>query len=71
MENFGAFSVGDSLIPYGIIKAYYNTTFTHGLPIIINLLDNSIFRLVKYEIKLSDVGGVQLVFGDGENPAFV
>ncbi|XP_073948704.1 LOW QUALITY PROTEIN: cholesterol transporter ABCA5-like [Choristoneura fumiferana] len=46
MENFGAFSVGDSLIPYGIIKAYYNTTFTHGLPIIINLLDNSIFRIL-------------------------
>lgn len=44
MENFGAFSVKDSLIPYGKIMAYYNSTFTHSLPIIVNLLDNSVFR---------------------------
>jgi ATP-binding cassette, subfamily A (ABC1), member 5 len=44
MENFGAFSLKDSLIPYGKIMAYYNSTYTHSLPIIINLLDNSIYR---------------------------
>lgn len=47
MENFGAFSLGDSLIPYGKIMAYYNTSFTHSLPVIVNLLDNSIYRYVK------------------------
>ncbi|KAJ0173327.1 hypothetical protein K1T71_011503 [Dendrolimus kikuchii] len=46
MENFGAFSLKDSLIPYGKIMAYYNTTFTHSLPIIINLLDNSVYRVL-------------------------
>lgn len=44
MENFGAFSLKDSVIPYGKILAYYNSTYTHSLPIIINLLDNSIYR---------------------------
>lgn len=44
MENFGAFSLKDTLIPYGNIMAYYNSTYTHSLPIIINLLDNSIYR---------------------------
>ncbi|XP_063368836.1 cholesterol transporter ABCA5-like [Cydia amplana] len=48
MENIGAFSVRDSVIPYGKIMAYYNTTLTHGLPIIINLLDNSIFRILMH-----------------------
>ncbi|KAM3955750.1 cholesterol transporter ABCA5-like, partial [Aphomia sociella] len=46
MENFGAFSLKDSLIPYGKIMAYYNSTYTHSLPIIINLLDNSIYRVL-------------------------
>ncbi|XP_026730464.1 ATP-binding cassette sub-family A member 5-like [Trichoplusia ni] len=46
MENFGAFSLGDSLIPYGKIMAYYNTSFTHSLPVIVNLLDNSIYRVL-------------------------
>ncbi|CAB3246103.1 unnamed protein product [Arctia plantaginis] len=46
MENFGAFSIKDSLIPYGKIMAYYNSTFTHSLPIIVNLLDNSVFRVL-------------------------
>lgn len=44
MENFGAFSMKESVIPYGNIMAYYNSTYTHGLPIIINLLDNSLYR---------------------------
>lgn len=44
MENFGAFTLQDSLIPYRKIMAYYNSTYTHSLPVIINLLDNSIFR---------------------------
>ncbi|CAH0713455.1 unnamed protein product, partial [Brenthis ino] len=46
MENFGAFSLKDSLIPFGKIMAYYNSTYTHSLPIIINLLDNSIYRVL-------------------------
>ncbi|XP_037292721.1 ATP-binding cassette sub-family A member 5 isoform X2 [Manduca sexta] len=46
MENFGAFSLKESLLPYGKIMAYYNTTYTHSLPIIINLLDNSIYRVL-------------------------
>lgn len=44
MENFGAFSLMKSVFPYGNIMTYFNTTFTHSLPIIINLLDNSIYR---------------------------
>ncbi|XP_012548268.1 cholesterol transporter ABCA5 [Bombyx mori] len=44
MENFGAFSLKESLNPYGKVMAYYNTTYTHSLPIIINLLDNSLYR---------------------------
>lgn len=44
MENFGAFSLNYSLVPFGKIMAYYNSTYTHSLPIIINLLDNSIYR---------------------------
>ncbi|CAH2093422.1 unnamed protein product [Euphydryas editha] len=46
MENFGAFSLKDSLVPLGKIMAYYNSTYTHSLPIIINLLDNSIYRVL-------------------------
>ncbi|XP_026331721.1 ATP-binding cassette sub-family A member 5-like, partial [Hyposmocoma kahamanoa] len=46
MENFGAFTLQDSLIPYGKIMAYYNSTYTHSLPVIINLLDNSVFRVL-------------------------
>ncbi|XP_039751795.1 ATP-binding cassette sub-family A member 5-like isoform X1 [Pararge aegeria] len=46
MENFGAFSLKDTLIPFGKIMAYYNSTYTHSLPIIINLLDNSIYRVL-------------------------
>nr|XP_049698966.1 cholesterol transporter ABCA5 [Helicoverpa armigera] len=46
MENFGAFSLRDSLIPYGKIMAYYNSTYTHSLPIIVNLLDNSVYRVL-------------------------
>lgn len=46
MENFGAFSLKDSLVSFGNIMAYYNSTYTHSLPIIINLLDNTIYRLV-------------------------
>lgn len=44
MENFAAYNLKDSLIPYGKILAYYNSTYTHSLPIIINLLDNSIYK---------------------------
>lgn len=44
MENFGAFNLGESELPYGKIVAYYNSTYTHSLPIIVNLLDNSIYR---------------------------
>lgn len=44
MENFGAFSLIDSVIPYGKIMTYFNSTYTHSLPIIVNLLDNSIYR---------------------------
>lgn len=45
MENFGAFSLlQKSHIPYREILAYYNSTYTHSLPIIVNLLDNSIYR---------------------------
>ncbi|XP_059054824.1 cholesterol transporter ABCA5-like [Achroia grisella] len=46
MENFGAFSLRESLIPYAKIMAYYNSTYTHSLPIIVNLLDNSIYRVL-------------------------
>ncbi|XP_045490404.1 cholesterol transporter ABCA5 isoform X1 [Pieris rapae] len=46
MENFGAYSLKESLIPYGNILAYYNSTYTHSLPIIVNLLDNSIYRVL-------------------------
>ncbi|XP_050668382.1 cholesterol transporter ABCA5-like [Leptidea sinapis] len=46
MENFGAFSLKESRNPYGNILAYYNSTLTHSLPIIINLLDNSIYRVL-------------------------
>ncbi|XP_035448265.1 cholesterol transporter ABCA5 isoform X1 [Spodoptera frugiperda] len=46
MENFGAFSLRDSVIPYGKIMAYYNSTYTHSLPIIVNLLDNSVYRVL-------------------------
>ncbi|KAH9638909.1 hypothetical protein HF086_004439 [Spodoptera exigua] len=46
MENFGAFSLRDSLIPYGKIMAYYNSTYTHSLPIIVNLLDNSVYKVL-------------------------
>ncbi|CAK1589994.1 unnamed protein product [Parnassius mnemosyne] len=46
MENFGAFSLRDSVIPYGKIMAYYNSTYTHSLPIIVNLLDNTIYRVL-------------------------
>ncbi|KPJ13052.1 ABC transporter A family member 6 [Papilio machaon] len=45
-ENFGAFSLRDSIIPYGKIMTYFNSTYTHSLPIIINLLDNSIYRVL-------------------------
>lgn len=45
MENFGAFSLKGSIVPgFGKVMAYYNSTYTHSLPIIINLLDNSIYR---------------------------
>ncbi|XP_049879366.1 cholesterol transporter ABCA5-like isoform X2 [Pectinophora gossypiella] len=46
MENFAAYNLKDSLIPYGKIMAYYNSTYTHSLPIIVNLLDNSIYRVL-------------------------
>ncbi|XP_061382063.1 cholesterol transporter ABCA5-like isoform X3 [Danaus plexippus] len=46
MENFGAFSLKDSLVSFGNIMAYYNSTYTHSLPIIINLLDNTIYRVL-------------------------
>ncbi|XP_075983489.1 cholesterol transporter ABCA5-like isoform X2 [Anticarsia gemmatalis] len=46
MENFAAFSIKDSVIPYGKIMAYFNTTYTHSLPIIVNLLDNSVYRVL-------------------------
>ncbi|XP_072934146.1 cholesterol transporter ABCA5-like [Epargyreus clarus] len=44
MESFGAFTLKDR--SYNKIMAYYNTTYTHSLPIIINLLDNSIYRIL-------------------------
>lgn len=49
MENFGAYSLKDRLVggqweETGKVMAYYNSTYTHSLPIIINLLDNSIYR---------------------------
>lgn len=47
MENFGAFSLKDRLVPWEEttkVMAYYNSTYTHSLPIIVNLLDNSIYR---------------------------
>ncbi|KAL0868036.1 hypothetical protein ABMA27_008685 [Loxostege sticticalis] len=47
MENFGAFSLKGSIVPgFGKVMAYYNSTYTHSLPIIINLLDNSIYRVL-------------------------
>ncbi|CAG9126342.1 unnamed protein product [Plutella xylostella] len=46
MENFGAYSIKHSTMPYGNILAYYNSTYTHSLPIIINMLDNSIYRVM-------------------------
>lgn len=42
MESFGAFALKESI--YGNVVAYYNSTYTHSLPIIINMLDNSIYR---------------------------
>lgn len=48
MESFGAICLKDNtddLIPYKHIMIFYNTTYTHSLPIIANLLDNSIYRI--------------------------
>ncbi|GBP64672.1 ATP-binding cassette sub-family A member 8 [Eumeta japonica] len=47
MDNFGAFSLGgnNQESPYGKVLAYYNSTYAHSLPIIFNMLDNSIYRV--------------------------
>lgn len=44
MENFGAFSFKKRTSSYGDLLAYYNTTYTHSLPIILNLFHNSMLR---------------------------
>ncbi|XP_060806687.1 cholesterol transporter ABCA5 [Amyelois transitella] len=54
MENFGAFSLRDSPVSFAKIMAYYNSTYTHSLPIIINLLDNSIYRIIMQSTGLLD-----------------